>query len=571
MFVLPLGLGTRLRRFPVVTFTIGLVWILVFVFDHSDRRIMHGIFDAVAQSGIRDASRDLFVQYCESHHGTPAKCRRYSVLVWTGYPAKAAATKAHAVHAHAHAHVRDARRRAATGKTEAAHAAEMTREFEAADTLRQKLADCGGSRRCFGYKNIVWRFQERDEIDRAAFVHLRAYPTYRHAVVAYRRALARLCARNLCLAKSNLNLTSLVAAQVRHGGWLHLFGNLFAFAVFGIYVEQRTSRVAYFAVLALGGTLGMAVHTYFFGGADTIALGGSANVSAVMGMFYVFFFRSRMRFLVWLPRKIYAGSTFFADVRYCFPLLFVLTDVAGGFDNGFADLQSAHVAHFAHLTGLAVGMLLGWLIVLARRLPMPLLYEGELKDMRDLERDRDLGHILRTASCMVAVNPDNVHAMEVAAGAFLRWVQTLPSAGNGVLYEQGKSFLAENLQKICAIDARRGELRYACKLLTQMPLYMPYRSYLGRLGQVNTLKLADYALTEGHPLLALRLYDFFLMRFPLARKCVAIEDTVASILDSLTPNQETIGTLMTFLTYHPDSMIGPRLGAWITNVRMRRA
>ena len=87
-----------------------------------------------------------------------------------------------------------------------------------------------------------------------------------------------------------------------------------------------------------------------------------------------------MRFLVWLPRRIYLGSSFFAEVRYCFPLFFVLADIAGGLDNGFSGLRLVNVAHMAHVTGFLAGALGALAIVNWRRLPKTFIYESELDE-----------------------------------------------------------------------------------------------------------------------------------------------------------------------------------------------
>ena len=108
-------------------------------------------------------------------------------------------------------------------------------------------------------------------------------------------------------------------------------------------------------------------------------------------------------------------------------------------------------------------------------------------------------------------------------------------------------------------------MRYACKILSQIPLYMPYRFYLHRLGQVSSLKLADFALSQGHPLLAIRLYDFFLSRYPLSLKTDSLLETVTDLLFSLPPTDDNTKNLRIFIEYHPDSQVADRIAAWLSN------
>ena len=271
MLVLPLGLGTKLRRLPWITLALAAVWIVVFAVDRSEQEISEGLFSAVAKTGVRDASRRLFVEYCKGHSGSVSLCEKYAVLVWTGFPAK---SLVHGRELDLSEHEMD----------------RLDAEHVQAARLRERFGDCGHSRSCFSYKDIIWSFGEEHRQRASALVQLPGYSAYKQAERGYVTKLRRLCAHTQCLVKGNINLSSLLWSQVRHGGFLHLAGNLVALLLFGAYAEQRTNRAVYLFILLLGGSVGMAVHTNFFSDNDTIALGGSANVSAVMGMFYVFFF-----------------------------------------------------------------------------------------------------------------------------------------------------------------------------------------------------------------------------------------------------------------------------------------
>ncbi len=557
MIVLPLGLGTKLKRPPLITLGICVVWLVVAFIDHSDSRIFGGIFGIASDTGVRDRARDLFIDYCRSRKGAGVDCAKYSILVWTGYPGKGELPKAAVLEA-----LED-------DETDAtpAYYVRMAAEHTVAEKLRKDLLRCQQERRCFVYKDIVWRFLDQSHQHYKVFAGLKSYRPYAQAMRSYRAQLKTVCAANACLVQNNITVASLFAAQVRHGGVFHLFGNTLMFVMFGIYAEQRTRRVVYLATVVLGGTLGMAVHAAFFSSGDTVALGGSANVSAAMGMFFVFFFRQNMRFLVWLPRKVYLGTSFPAPVAYAFPLVFVLSDVIGGFDSGFGDLVAGNVAHFAHLTGFAFGALVAFVITRLRPLPLPFIFEDELADMRALEASRDPAAALAKASEMVLYNPDNVHALEVGCALFLRWASVAPPNENAALFDRGRAFLMTHMQTVCAVNARKNELLYACRLLSQMPMYMQYSTYLARLGQVPALKLADFALLQGHPILSLRLYDFFLASYPDSAKRPAVEATVLNVLACLAAGADNVKALDTFAQHHPESSLVPQIAAWAREKR----
>lgn len=552
MLFLPLGLGTRPRRFPAVTVAIATLWVLMMFVDKSDQAISRQMLTAAKKSGIRDQSRNLFVEFCKQQGGVDWNCRKYSVLLWTGIPPGQ----------------KKARKKASPTELTLEglkNYKNLLTEMKAAELARSSLEDCSESKVCLKYKRIVKRFFAGSKAQPQMFSQMRSYAGYTQASGRFERYLKNICERHGCLSRSYVSPVSVGLAQLRHGSWMHLLGNLAALVIFGIYVEQRTGRLLFLLLAAAGGSFGLVVHALYFGNSQSIVLGGSANVSCVMGMFLVFFFHSKMRFLVWLPRKIYTGSSFYADVKYCFPLLFIIGDLVGGFGQGIGSVTGANVAHFAHLSGLAFGMTAALIFTQIHRLSRPLLFKGEDEDIRALERCLDMDEVLDRASTMVQVNPENVHAMEYACGAFIRWSQVGDYIIKKNTLDYGRSFLMNHLSTVCAINARRGEMRYACKILSQIPLYMPYRFYLHRLGQVSTLKLADYALSQGHPLLALRLYDFFMSRYPLSLKTDSLMDTVLELLATLPPSRENTHSLSAFLKYHPDSQLAERVAAWLSN------
>jgi membrane associated rhomboid family serine protease len=552
MFVLPLGLGTRPRRFPLMTALIAAVWVLVMLFDRSDQIISKLMLDAAQKSGIRDQSRNLFIEYCKKQGGIETNCRKYSVLLWTGFPSDPNNKK------------KNIAKQELSAKKWREYKNLLT-ELDAAETVKQDLADCSTSKICYKYKGIVKRFFASSKAEPQRFLNMQSYAGYAQANSRFHSYLKRICMQHNCLSRSYISPFSVGMAQIRHGGWVHLLGNLAALVLFGIYVEQRTGRLMFLILSVAGGSFGLAVHALFFGNSQSIVLGGSANVSCVMGMFLVFFFHSKMRFLVWLPRKFYAGSSFFAEVKYCFPLLFIIGDLVGGFGQGIGSVTGSNVAHFAHLAGLGFGIVAALIFQRFSKLSQPLLFKGEDEDIRSLEACKDMDGILVKATDMVQINPENVHAMEYACGSFIRWSQVGDYIKQKNTLDSGRAFLMDHLSTVCAINTRRGEMRYACKILSQIPLYMPYRFYLHRLGQVSSLKLADFALSQGHPLLAIRLYDFFLSRYPLSLKAESLVETLTDLLFSLPPTEDNTKSLRIFIEYHPDSQIADRIAAWLSN------
>ena len=413
---------------------------------------------------------------------------------------------------------------------------------------------------------MIWSFLSGHADGAAGGVsNLPSYDEYRASQSVFLRGLQRLCAANDCLMPGQITAKSLLFAQVRHGGLMHLLMNLVALLMFGIYVEQRGNRLTYLTAAVVSGTVGIGVYTAFLGSTDTVVIGGSAIVSAIMGMFYIFFFHSKMRFWVWLPRRIYAGTRFSADVRYCFPLFFLLSQVASGLDSGFSELTTHKVAHGAHFVAFVTGMLAAYLISRWHAVPRPLIFEGEAKTILEMQVTRNLSRVIRESLNLLSWNPENVAIREVACAAALRSrVLGLEGAPRSVRLA-AHTFLLEHLTTVCAVNARQGGFLFICHLLSRIPMWLPLGTYLDRLGSLNILRVGDFALAQSQAMLAVRLYDLYLMRYPLAVMSTAVEASAADAVARLSSSRETISDVEVYLRNHPRSLLSPRLAAWLAN------
>jgi membrane associated rhomboid family serine protease len=153
------------------------------------------------------------------------------------------------------------------------------------------------------------------------------------------------------------SVATLFSAMFLHGGWLHLAGNMLFLWIFGDNVEHRLGRIGY--VLAYLGT-GIAA-TLFFAlfvrGSQTPLVGASGAISGVLGFYYLWFPRNKVKTFVFLFPFIM--DTFFIPARLVlgFYLLvdnlipFLLT--RGG---GVGVAHGAHIGGFLAGLGLAYGI-----------------------------------------------------------------------------------------------------------------------------------------------------------------------------------------------------------------------
>ena len=143
----------------------------------------------------------------------------------------------------------------------------------------------------------------------------------------------------------------LVTSAFMHGGFGHIFFNLFGLWMFGAVVERTLGLQRFFwfyVVCVLGASvLQLAVASWPFwagaGGVPVPTLGASGGVLGVLAAFGVLYPEERI-FLLFLPVPIPAKW-------------FVLGYAAFSLFAGYSGVQ-AGVAHFAHLGGMLTGALL---------------------------------------------------------------------------------------------------------------------------------------------------------------------------------------------------------------------
>lgn len=557
MLVLPMGLGTIPRRLPLVTLLLCLSWFWNWATDRTSEQISWRIFKAAAESGVRDRARDLFVDYCVAHHGDDKTCRRYAVLVWSGFPGQWRKPRIK--------HERLLINKNSTKDLQVIDVdfMELSREYRLAQSARKELEDCGTSRRCFRYKEILFNFLARHRSPSTDLAAYRTYQPFWQATRAYQQTLGAICRQFDCLIPGHVTYASVGWAQLRHGGFTHMFWNLILLLVFGVYVEQRLPRSVFLGFLVTGGMLGLAVQAYFFSSKDSLALGGSAIVCVAVGMFYVFFLRHRMAFWVWLPRRVYFGTRFKAPVLWCIPLMYVLSDVAGTVDSGFADLLADRVAHSAHLTGLCFGLAAAWLWKQVDPMPATYIYRGEMHDVKRLADSQDLREMMSMAERITASNPENIDAMEISIRKFLVWSAAGQPLGDKTLVARGHRYLINHMQTVLAVRTRQAQLPRTVDLLSGVSMDLPYITYLNQLGQTHILRIGDAALGMDQPMIALRLYDFFLQRFPATRKAMTVDRSASTVVAQLPADPKMIEAVTSFINTHPQSTLSPRLRAWL--------
>lgn len=145
---------------------------------------------------------------------------------------------------------------------------------------------------------------------------------------------------------------TLLTAMFLHGGWLHLVGNMLFLWIYGDNVEHRLGRLGYVAAYLAAGvaaTLGYAaVLPDAAGGVPMV--GASGAISGVLGFYFVWFPRNRVRLLiVLLPFYVDVWSI---SARVVLAVYVVIDNLLPFL---LASADGGGVAYGAHLGGFLAG------------------------------------------------------------------------------------------------------------------------------------------------------------------------------------------------------------------------
>jgi membrane associated rhomboid family serine protease len=162
---------------------------------------------------------------------------------------------------------------------------------------------------------------------------------------------------------------TLFTSMFMHAGWGHLIGNMLFLWIFGNNVEDTLGRFRFVFFYVLGGIAATAAQTFVtlaYGSAQDAAvpnLGASGAISAVLGAYFLLVPHARILtlvppfFIFPIPAWIFLG------------IYFVYQLVIGGYSFVHPE-SSGGVAYFAHLGGIAFGLLTAKFFAVGRPRPL---------------------------------------------------------------------------------------------------------------------------------------------------------------------------------------------------------
>ncbi len=135
---------------------------------------------------------------------------------------------------------------------------------------------------------------------------------------------------------------TLLTAMMMHGGFFHLFGNMYFLRIFGDNVEDRLGAAEYLALYFTGGVVASLAHVASDPASTIPVIGASGAVSAVMGA-YLYLFPHRRLYTMIFFRLFRVRAVWYLGIYLALQLVWAFLGAPG-------------VAWWAHIGGFALGV-----------------------------------------------------------------------------------------------------------------------------------------------------------------------------------------------------------------------
>jgi membrane associated rhomboid family serine protease len=150
---------------------------------------------------------------------------------------------------------------------------------------------------------------------------------------------------------------SYVTANFLHGGWLHLFFNMWFLWLAGAILEDTWGRVIYPIFYLLAGAAALQFYAWVNSGGSVPLVGASGAIAALMGAFLCRFATTKIEIGVFFGPRSLARLTLGEGIRfkaasYWLLPLWLLMEIFYGALSG----RLSNVAHWAHVGGFLFGV-----------------------------------------------------------------------------------------------------------------------------------------------------------------------------------------------------------------------
>ena len=152
------------------------------------------------------------------------------------------------------------------------------------------------------------------------------------------------------------SLGDVFTSMFLHAGFLHLFGNMLFLWIYGDNVEHRLGSVRYLLWYLATGIAATLFHTIRAARSELPLVGASGAISGILGFYFVWFPRNRVRLLWLLPP--FLMQVFEVPARLVLGVYLVLENVLPY----LVTSGDSGVAHGAHIGGFLAGLGVAWIM-----------------------------------------------------------------------------------------------------------------------------------------------------------------------------------------------------------------
>ncbi|MCF7866112.1 rhomboid family intramembrane serine protease [Candidatus Woesearchaeota archaeon] len=164
---------------------------------------------------------------------------------------------------------------------------------------------------------------------------------------------------------------TILTSMFMHGGMGHLIFNMYALFIFGNLIESKIGTKRFLFIYFISGIIAALAHILFSGSS---ALGASGAIMGILGVTIILLPNLRVLFFFVFPMSMRTAGIIFALID----IMGLITPLGSG------------IAHWAHLGGLAAGLLFGFYLSKKKKSFQKTFYSGpkvELQTKKKKNKD----------------------------------------------------------------------------------------------------------------------------------------------------------------------------------------
>ena len=191
-------------------------------------------------------------------------------------------------------------------------------------------------------------------MNREDFARLADLRAYTMLIARYKQAKRNYCLSNWGFTPAQPRWQELITSLFLHSGWMHLIANMYFLWLCGCSIENLWGRPIYSLTYVTGGMAAGLICAAAFPESTLPLVGASGAIAALIGVFFVRCFNTRIRFVIFLFSNL---KTFFVHAWIILGLW-----LGSQIVNAILYNDTSPVAFWAHIGGLTFGAIVALFI-----------------------------------------------------------------------------------------------------------------------------------------------------------------------------------------------------------------